>query len=659
MNARHLAWAVLLVGLGPLSPIRADDPPGTPPPPPPPPASSSAIAVPDPTPYLDAGGARLVGVARDGSMLFFTRPVDGVRQLFMARPDGTRVRQVTDRPQSPSLTVPSPDGISVIVGYDHDGDENVDLELYAPSRERPITGPVASGGDVQRGSVVWAPDGGQFFYRANDGDRASFRIHRATLDHGIRDEVVFEARGSWRVEDVSLGGDRLLLVRERSNREASLFMLHVKSHSLIEIHPNLEGSSGAVDKARFVGDGSKILFTQEYSFKDRDTYRSAWIFDVATGAAAMTPAQGFATRHGCCIVPGDIEEVAATIDGSRVYVRKNVEAPDQIAITDVATNEELAMMKCPAGEYSGLFVDARGRVYSSRTSPSDPGSIVRWDTDISEPKFIMSAELSVLGTAPLPDDPTLVTLFSAGNLDVRAWLWLPKGKEPKKLPFIVSIHGGPEGEDRPGWHADRAYLLSLGFGVLAPNVRGSTGRGRLFRDADDGAKRMDAVRDAKAAADWLVEKGYADPKRLGVMGGSYGGFMVMALLTEFPDRFVAGAEAVGIVNFETFLEKTSSYRRALREAEYGSLSDRDLLRSISPIHKLDRITAALLVAHGENDPRVPVGEARQIEAELKRLGRPVETLIFPDEGHGFRKPANRKAHLEALARFFLTHLAPR
>ena len=143
------------------------------------------------------------------------------------------------------------------------------------------------------------------------------------------------------------------------------------------------------------------------------------------------------------------------------------------------------------------------------------------------------------------------------------------------------------------------------------------------------------------------------------MGGSYGGYMVMALLTEFPDRFVAGAEAVGIVNFETFLEKTAPYRRALREAEYGPLADREFLKSISPIHRLDRITAALLVAHGENDPRVPVGEARQIEAELKRLGRPVETLYFPDEGHGFKKPANRKKHLETVARFFLEHLSPR
>ena len=196
--------------------------------------------------------------------------------------------------------------------------------------------------------------------------------------------------------------------------------------------------------------------------------------------------------------------------------------------------------------------------------------------------------------------------------------------------------------------------------MLAPNVRGSTGRGRLFRDADDGAKRIDAVRDAKAAADWLVAKGWADPKRLGVMGGSYGGYMVMALLTEFPETFAAGAEAVGIVNLETFLEKTAPYRRALREAEYGSLAERALLRSLSPDPPVSTGSAApLLVAHGENDPRVPVGEARQIEAELKRLGRPVETLIFPDEGHGFRKPANRRTHVESLARFFLRHLSPR
>lgn len=640
---RLLAAAILCVGQGSLAP----------------PAPAAAPDVPDPSPFLEAAGARLVGVATDGSRIFFTRRVKGVVQLFEADADGAKSRQLTTREQSLSLAVPAPDGSAVVVGYDHEGDENVDLELHASAEERPVVESLAKGGGVQRGSVVWAPTGDRIFYRANDGDGTSFRIHACTPAKVPRDEVVFDARGSWRVEDASPDGGRLLLVRERSNREAALFHFHVESRSLVELHPNPLGPPGAVGEARFVGAGTTVAFTQEYPYRERDAFMDAWTIDLASGAAARAPLVGDGSNHGCTVFEGDAEDIAVSRDATRIFVRRNVDAEDRLAIVDVATNEEAGTLKCPPGELAGLFTDARGRVYSTASSPSNPGSILRWDAPDAAPKTIVLADLGPLDPAWLPGTPESVEIPTADGTGIRAWLWRPKGPERKLLPFLVSIHGGPEGEDRPGWHADRAYLLSLGFGVLAPNVRGSTGRGRLFRDADDGAKRIDAVRDAKAAADWLVAKGWADPKRLGVMGGSYGGYMVMALLTEFPETFAAGAEAVGIVNLETFLEKTAPYRRALREAEYGSLAERALLRSLSPIHRLDRIRAPLLVAHGANDPRVPVGEALQIEAELKRLGRPVETLIFPDEGHGFRKPANRRTHVESLARFFLRHLSPR
>jgi dipeptidyl aminopeptidase/acylaminoacyl peptidase len=140
------------------------------------------------------------------------------------------------------------------------------------------------------------------------------------------------------------------------------------------------------------------------------------------------------------------------------------------------------------------------------------------------------------------------------------------------------------------------------------------------------------------------------------MGGSYGGFLVLALLVEYPQMFAAGAEVVGIANFETFLQRTAPYRRAHRESEYGSLADRDLLRSISPIHKVERISAPLLIGHGENDPRVPVEEARQIEAAMKAKGRAVEAIYFKDEGHGFRRRENRVAWTRRLAEFLVRAL---
>jgi dipeptidyl aminopeptidase/acylaminoacyl peptidase len=208
---------------------------------------------------------------------------------------------------------------------------------------------------------------------------------------------------------------------------------------------------------------------------------------------------------------------------------------------------------------------------------------------------------------------------------------------------VVSVHGGPEAQERPGFNPIYQYLVAAGYAVVAPNVRGSAGYGTSYLALDDVRKRMDSVRDLVEVGRWVGGRDDLDGDRIALMGGSYGGFMVLAGLTEAPDLWAAGIDIVGIANFVTFLENTGGYRRALREAEYGSLvHDREFLEEISPINKVDRITAPLLVIHGANDPRVPLGEAEQIVARLEELGRTVELMVFHDEGHGIVKLVNRR-----------------
>jgi dipeptidyl aminopeptidase/acylaminoacyl peptidase len=210
------------------------------------------------------------------------------------------------------------------------------------------------------------------------------------------------------------------------------------------------------------------------------------------------------------------------------------------------------------------------------------------------------------------------------------------------LPVIIDVHGGPEGQSRPGFSAINQYLLSRGYAILAPNVRGSTGYGKTYTHLDDVLKREDSVKDLAAAVDWLKTAGGANPGRIAVSGGSYGGYMVLAAITLYPDLWAAAIEQFGIANFETNLRNTSGYRRKQREREYGTL-DKDLafLKSISPIYKVDRIRAPLLVFQGKNDPRVPYTEAEQIVKALRDRRAPVEYTLFEDEGHGFVKLANR------------------
>ncbi|HZL85929.1 MAG TPA: prolyl oligopeptidase family serine peptidase, partial [Candidatus Krumholzibacteria bacterium] len=200
-------------------------------------------------------------------------------------------------------------------------------------------------------------------------------------------------------------------------------------------------------------------------------------------------------------------------------------------------------------------------------------------------------------------------------------------------------------------------LLARGIAVFAPNVRGSSGFGKRFVNLDNGALRVDGVADIQSSVAHVVSNGVADPKRIGIMGGSYGGYMVMAGLTEYPDLFAAGANLFGVVNFETFFKHTEPWMAAISTIEYGDpATQADLLRRLSPIHRVDRVVAPTLVLHGANDTNVPVVEAEQVVESLRSRGVPVEYVLFPDEGHGWRKTPNRIRSAVAIVRWFSEHL---
>ena len=307
--------------------------------------------------------------------------------------------------------------------------------------------------------------------------------------------------------------------------------------------------------------------------------------------------------------------------------------------------------------------DARRLAFSinSATSPSDvysiefggagaPAKLVRWT----------ESEVGGLDSSAFVA-PRLVR-FPTFDRDgdkprtIPAFYYRPVAAAPgRKLPVVINIHGGPEGQARPVFSAETQFLANeLGIAVLVPNVRGSSGYGKTWLKLDNGRLREDSVRDIGALLDWIATQPDLDAGRVAVYGGSYGGYMVLASMTRYNERLRAGVDIVGISNFVTFLENTQDYRRDLRRSEYGDERNpeiRTFLERIAPLTMADAISVPMFVVQGGNDPRVPLGEAEQMVARIRDNGTEVWYLMARDEGHGFARKPNRDFQFYATVMF--------
>jgi dipeptidyl aminopeptidase/acylaminoacyl peptidase len=349
----------------------------------------------------------------------------------------------------------------------------------------------------------------------------------------------------------------------------------------------------------------------------------------------------------------DVEELELSRDGRWLAVSRNVEGYSDFMLFN-GRGRRAPGPEMPQGILGGFEFSPDGtRLAFTLTGPDRNPDVWVVDLPDGEPRRLTRSSTAGIPPATFRR-PEIVRYPSFDGREIPALLYEPEAS-PGDAPVVVNVHGGPESQSRPLFAPVTQYLLGRGYAVFAPNVRGSTGYGKAYTHLDDVYLRMDSVRDLAHAAEWLRDRGH---ERVAVMGGSYGGFMVLAALTEYPDLWTAGIDIVGIANMVTFLENTGSYRRALREPEYGSLErDRPFLEAISPIHKAEKITSPLMVIHGKNDPRVPVGEAEQIVQRVRENGGVVEYLLYEDEGHGLAKLKNRLDAYPKIASFLDEYLA--
>jgi dipeptidyl aminopeptidase/acylaminoacyl peptidase len=366
--------------------------------------------------------------------------------------------------------------------------------------------------------------------------------------------------------------------------------------------------------------------------------------------------------------PGPIEVLAERPDaeadnftvneqGTIAALTWNVAGRSELSFVDLTSGLVTGGPKLPAEIVGGLRFSRDGRMLALTISgAAAPPDI--WVMDVASKSLRQVTRVPHAGVdlAALVR-PELVKFKAHDGLELSGWLYRPK-RQAGPGAYVISFHGGPEGQERPAFRSDYQALLLAGIGVFAPNVRGSSGFGKAFVNLDNGALRFNGIKDIKSCVEYLVTANIADPRRIGITGGSYGGYMTLAGLTEFPDLFAAGVNLFGMVNFFTFFEHTEPWMAAISTTEYGDpKTQADLLRSLSPLGKLEAIKTPLMVQHGANDTNVPVVEAEQVVNTLKTRGVPVEYILFPDEGHGWRKIPNRVRSTVSMVEFFVKHLA--
>ena len=576
----------------------------------------------------------------DGKWVSFISNMSGAPQVWIVPAEGGYPRMVTngDDPVTGQEWSPASDWIAVTIAPGG----GLNTQVYVVKPDGAGMKLLTLGGKDNNGFDAWTDDGKQIAIDSSRDDparRDSFMIDVATG----QTRLVAKNPGVGGIDGISRDGSRALLTRLKNRGDNNLYLLDLASgkDTPITRHDAVAEFSGEI-----APDGRAAYVVTN---KDRDLFALGRIKIAADGTPG--PIEILAER-----ADGELDGLRLNKQGTMAALVWDIKGRAELSFYDLVKNKHLPGPKLPGELVGGLAFSGDGSKLAMNISgAAQPADI--WIMDMKTQQFrqITFSPHPGVDLAALVR-PELVTFKSFDGLELSGWLYKPKNQNGPG-PYVVSFHGGPEGQERAPFRSDYQALLGQGIGVFAPNVRGSSGFGKKFVNLDNGELRVNGVKDIKACVDYLVNNRLADPKRIGITGGSYGGYMTMAGLTEYPDLFAAGVDLFGIVNFITFFQHTQPWMAAISKVEYGDPdTQKEMLDKLSPIYKLDRIKAATMVQHGANDTNVPVIEAEQIVKTLKDRGVPVEYILFSDEGHGWRKVPNRIKSTVEMVRFFSEHL---
>jgi len=604
--------------------------------------------------YQNTRGAGLAGWTKDGCLLISTRFAETAQAHRVCQPLGMR-EQLTFYPEPVAGLTPAPakawrDGF--VFAKDKGGDEFSQLYWF-DNDSRSVT-LLTDGKRSQNGGTTLSRDGGLMAYSSTSRNGTDRDVWLRNTRSG-ETKLLVDAGGNWSPMDFSPDGSRLLVMKYVSAAESYPGVVDVATGKLA-LFP-VDGGKASFGGFAFAPDGKAVYFISDEPLRGKaQEFQTLRYHDPASGTLEVLSSR----------IAWDIEGFTLADDGRHLAYVSNEDGISKLHVLSLPSHNEIRLPALPIGVIGGIAFSPDGKrlafSLNSATSPSDVHVI-----DLAAATLARWTQSEVGGLAASTFvAPTLVRYPTFDKVDgkqrtIPAFYYKPsKPSKTGKYPVVINIHGGPEGQSQPTFSSNAQYLANeLGVAMLVPNVRGSTGYGKTFLSLDNAAKREDSVKDIGALLDWIAKQPELDASRVGVIGGSYGGYMVLSSLMHYSDRIRAGVDVVGISHFGTFLKNTESYRRDLRRVEYGDERDPAMARvfeQISPLNHAVRITSPLFVAQGRNDPRVPWTEAEQIVKAVRGNGQPVWYLLYADEGHGFAKKGNSDWFGAATILFWQQHL---
>jgi protease II len=590
--------------------------------------------------FMDISGPGMGSITSDGKRLFFGWSVTGVSQLF--RLDGAMrfPAQLTGGEDPTGLSGITPDGKKLVVSRDRKGEENPGLYLQSADGG-PLT-PIQHISGVQTFFGALSLDSKWLYFSSNDVKKDAYAVYRWDLEKGSRERIV-EQDGLFSVADLADDG-RLLLHRATGALASDVWEWDPKTRGLTPLFgQNEKEEHRAAYGAR---PGEIIVLTNKLGdFRRLHRWEKGTLTPI--GAELKHDVSGFSidrTRRRILYTVnenGFTRPFALDARSLKPLILPTLQDADHVFLGPTTAN----------GRFTTIAVDDGRRPLQAYVFDWQTRRLEKWHApntpEVDSTRFAR-AEADAY---PARDGAKIPVLIRR-----------PQKCTSDPCPVVIHFHGGPEAQSRPGFSVHAQLFVEAGFVIVEPNVRGSDGYGKTWLRADDGPKRLQIITDIEDAAKWartkFASKGIES--KLGIYGGSYGGYSVLMGMTMFAGAYDAGVDVVGISNLKTFLMNTAPYRRVLRISEYGDpVTDADALAKLSPITYVDRARAPLLILQGATDPRVPAGEAVQIHEAFRNKGIASELMIFPDEGHGAQKRENRVLMIGHTIAFFEKHLKTR